>query len=740
MENLHNVAAMNKVHSSDGEVAENDVVIPNWQSSERLEGLNERAHEVPRCTSRPRNKLTVPPAGTPVPNNIVKRAGPYLLGPKLGPSPVKSIVQCLARKEGTDDFYLIKILTLRDEGQVETQDDRQGKMLLHTEYSLLSLLENQDGVIHHHGLFKDQALEEYPNPLGVGYVYSGRVKKRLFLVLDCVSAHHFSEKFNDLINLQHYVTKVKKVPEKEALMIFYDVVRVIASLHKRNIVHRDLKLGNIVLNQRTGRITITNFCLGTHLGSERNLLNDQRGSPAYISPDVLNGKPYLGKPSDMWALGVVLYTMLYGQFPFCDTNLTQLFNRIQAANYNIPPDGNNVQVSPNTVFLIQRLLVKDPKHRLTADQVLDTVSAIIKSYSNSSASSEDLQVVPNIPLEENISDVASSTGDTVVSTAGSVSNRTANKSNETAARLRPNEPRIVGIVRDNRLININDLGVLCVPITDLVSVSPNQSGIAAFTPAIGELPNDIQCNHNGAGTQISVHRIGRDARPLTPNELLRYQHMFASNMSLNTPLRTDIPVRRVTPETALTVQNVVPTVNDLRNVEIPIVNPQSGVRHSGTQTLANSIIRTSQVRSLPPQERIPENRETVNSNSQNGNANLPSSNSSTLETPSSIGPIRNVNYIRANSIRLFNPLSRSPRTTNTSTPSARVATNEMQNSNSNRFDRRNVENASGSSGNLNTTSAARMDGLWRERAVFSWRFAQEMNKIIGNNRYGNGPS
>lgn len=51
----------------------------------------------------------VPKEGTPVPSNIVKRAGPYLLGPTLGSSPVKSIVQCLARKEGTDDFYTLKV-------------------------------------------------------------------------------------------------------------------------------------------------------------------------------------------------------------------------------------------------------------------------------------------------------------------------------------------------------------------------------------------------------------------------------------------------------------------------------------------------------------------------------------------------------------------------------------------------------------------------------------------------------
>ena len=59
--------------------------------------------------------------------------------------------------------------------------------------------------------------------------------------------------------------------------------------------------------------------------NDNDLLKDQRGSPAYISPDVLSGKPYAGKPSDMWALGVVLFTMLYGQFPFYDSAPHELF-------------------------------------------------------------------------------------------------------------------------------------------------------------------------------------------------------------------------------------------------------------------------------------------------------------------------------------------------------------------------------------------------------------------------------
>lgn len=63
-----------------------------------------------------------------------------------------------------------------------------------------------------------------------------------------------------------------------------------SSHFQKNIVHRDLKLGNMVLDKRTRRVTVTNFCLGKHLVSETDLLRDQRGSPAYISPDVLSGE------------------------------------------------------------------------------------------------------------------------------------------------------------------------------------------------------------------------------------------------------------------------------------------------------------------------------------------------------------------------------------------------------------------------------------------------------------------
>ncbi|EDV24637.1 uncharacterized protein TRIADDRAFT_26082 [Trichoplax adhaerens] len=310
-------------------------------------------------------------------NAKIKRAGPYLLGPRVGNSPVRSIVQCLAKLEGTDQFYTMKILTLKDLTE-EKQDDIQGKMLMHTEFSLLSLLQGEPGVVQMHRFFQDEVYEQPtvpsspPPPSPANDRKHDNVKqlpkrKRLCMALDCLYPHDYNHSSGDLINCQHYVIREKRLSEMEAIMIFTDIMKVVENLHKKNIVHRDLKLGNMVLNKRTRRVTITNFCLGKHLLSDDELLTDQRGSPAYISPDVLSGTPYAGKASDIWALGVVLFTMLYGQFPFYDNMPHELFRKIKAAEYLLPDDH---RVSPAVKCIIKKILVLNPKKRPTASDLL----------------------------------------------------------------------------------------------------------------------------------------------------------------------------------------------------------------------------------------------------------------------------------------------------------------------------------------------------------------------------------
>jgi len=318
----------------------------------------------------------------------IKRAGEFFLGPKHGSSPVRCIEQYLARKDGTDDFYVIKILTRKNPGEKETMDDIQGKTLLHTEHSLLSLVQNELGVIHEHGLFKETIKEQSYNSKGE---VTTKEVRRLCLVLDCFMTHDFSPKYSNITNMQFHVIKEKKLPETDAIRIFFKVVQIVDRLHKLNIVHRDLKLGNIIFNKETKDVTLANFCLGKHLSSDSEMLKDQRGSPAYISPDVISGKPYLGKPSDMWALGVVLYTMLYGQFPFYDQNPTELFRKIKLGDFQIPAD---INVSSKTVELIRSLLHLDPKQRLTAKDTLEKVRRII-AEEQAFLSDSDLQVVPD---------------------------------------------------------------------------------------------------------------------------------------------------------------------------------------------------------------------------------------------------------------------------------------------------------------------------------------------------------
>lgn len=80
---------------------------------------------------------------------------------------------------------------------------------------------------------QDQAREEKDTLNANGYIeYTGRKRNRLCLVLDCLIPHDFSSKTSDLINLQHYVIKEKKLSEKEAVIIFADIVRIVESLHK----------------------------------------------------------------------------------------------------------------------------------------------------------------------------------------------------------------------------------------------------------------------------------------------------------------------------------------------------------------------------------------------------------------------------------------------------------------------------------------------------------------------------
>lgn len=225
--------------------------------------------------------------------------------------------------------------------------------------------------------------------------------KRISLVLDAYSDKSCENwlnvnQENQFVSLQEYISK-HKLSEKEALLVFYEIVKIVEQIHKLNICHRDLKIQNFLINYQTRRIVLTNFCLGKLLSSENMLLRDQRGSPAYIAPEIIQGS-YLGKPSDIWSLGVIIYVLVYANFPFVESTTAALFKKICQCELSFPTDG--VRVSEETRQLIKNHLLTT-SDRFTATEIREYLDRQFEKIQRTAslttrALQRDDQVVPDI--------------------------------------------------------------------------------------------------------------------------------------------------------------------------------------------------------------------------------------------------------------------------------------------------------------------------------------------------------
>jgi serine/threonine protein kinase len=94
-------------------------------------------------------------------------------------------------------------------------------------------------------------------------------------------------------------------------------------------------------------------------------MKEQCGTPAYIAPEVFEGNGYEGYASDVWSAGVVLYAMLYGTVPFKASNMTELQRQICKGTTTFKDE-----ISAESINLLQAILDKDPKKRISIDQIL----------------------------------------------------------------------------------------------------------------------------------------------------------------------------------------------------------------------------------------------------------------------------------------------------------------------------------------------------------------------------------
>lgn len=102
--------------------------------------------------------------------------------------------------------------------------------------------------------------------------------------------------------------------EGELREFFYKIVIGINYLHENNIIHWDLKLDNILLDKKMSP-KICDFGISSEYDPNKKI-NDTGGTPAYLSPEVIQAKGEVSPKSDIWSLGILLYLLGYGVVPF----------------------------------------------------------------------------------------------------------------------------------------------------------------------------------------------------------------------------------------------------------------------------------------------------------------------------------------------------------------------------------------------------------------------------------------
>ncbi|GLT31588.1 hypothetical protein SLA2020_517100 [Shorea laevis] len=254
----------------------------------------------------------------------------YELGKKLGHGQFGTTFLCVEKVTGKE--YACKSIMKR---KLVTEDD-------------VDDVKREIQIMHH--------LAGHPNVISIRAAYEDSVA--VHVVMELCSG---GELFDRIIKRGHYT-------ERKAAKLTRTIVGVIESCHSMGVMHRDLKPENFLFvnEEEDSPLKAIDFGLSIFF-KPGDIFNDVVGSPYYIAPEVL--KKRYGPEADVWSAGVILYILLSGVPPFWGETEKEIFDGVLRGHLDFKSDPWP-KISESAKDLVKKMLVRDPKKRISAHEVL----------------------------------------------------------------------------------------------------------------------------------------------------------------------------------------------------------------------------------------------------------------------------------------------------------------------------------------------------------------------------------
>lgn len=198
-----------------------------------------------------------------------------------------------------------------------------------------------------HTVTESRVLQNTRHPFLTTLKYAFQTPDRLCFVMEYANGGE----------LFFHLSRERVFSEDRARFYGAEIVSALDYLHSQNVVYRDLKLENLMLD-KDGHMKITDFGLCKEGITDEATMRTFCGTPEYLAPEVLEDNDY-GRAVDWWGLGVVMYEMMCGRLPFYNQDHERLFELIVMEEIRFPKS-----LSPEAKALLTGLLRKDPKQRL----------------------------------------------------------------------------------------------------------------------------------------------------------------------------------------------------------------------------------------------------------------------------------------------------------------------------------------------------------------------------------------